>query len=89
MNNGITIRLIGHLSEVKHCTVVFRGNSGLMLNELVGFAVPEWILKKMKLQMQSSRTDGPKTPKVNDKSKETQALQQVKKQLMALQRKCC
>ena len=42
-----------------------------MLNELIGFMVPEWTLEKMKIQMQSMRTDGPKIPKLH-KPKETQ-----------------
>lgn len=56
-----------------------RGNPGLMLNELVGFTVPESTLEKMKIQMQSMRTDGPKTPKSN-KPKENPVPQQVRSQ---------
>ncbi|ELT93577.1 hypothetical protein CAPTEDRAFT_40552, partial [Capitella teleta] len=32
-------------------------NGGLLMNEIIGFKVPDWMLKKMKAQMQASRTD--------------------------------
>jgi deoxynucleotidyltransferase terminal-interacting protein 1 len=35
----------------------YRNNPGLMLDELVGFPVPAWMLDKMKAQMKAQRTD--------------------------------
>ena len=55
-----------------------------MLNELIGFVVPEWTLEKMKIQMQSMRTDGPKIPKLH-KPKETQPIQQVMNEFLLFQ----
>jgi hypothetical protein len=34
-----------------------RNSGALQLEELVGFTVPEWMLEKMKYQMQAMRTD--------------------------------
>jgi hypothetical protein len=34
-----------------------RNSGALQLEELVGFSVPEWMLEKMKTQMQAMRTD--------------------------------
>ena len=57
-----------------------------MLNELIGFVVPEWTLEKMKIQMQSMRTDGPKIQKVH-KPKEAQPIQQVVHEFLLFQQK--
>ena len=45
-----------------------------MLHELHGFTVPEWMLEKMKVLMQSMRTDAGKAVKPH-KSKDIQRLQ--------------
>ena len=39
---------------------MYRHSPGLLLGEIVGFMVPDWMLNKMKAQMQSLRTDLPK-----------------------------
>jgi len=36
---------------------LFRNSGALQLEELNGFTVPDWMLEKMKFQMQSMRTD--------------------------------
>jgi len=36
---------------------LYRNNPGLLLHELVGFGVPEWMLEKMRVQMRALRTD--------------------------------
>ncbi|XP_076346136.1 deoxynucleotidyltransferase terminal-interacting protein 1 [Tachypleus tridentatus] len=35
----------------------YRNNPGVMVNQLVGFTVPEYIIQKMKIYMQNMRTD--------------------------------
>jgi hypothetical protein len=44
-----------------------------MMGELIGFKVPEWMIKKMKSQMQSLRTDVGKSA-VRPKTLETKPL---------------
>ena len=39
-----------------------RGQPGVVMSGMVSFAVPQWMLDKMKLQMQALRTDGPARP---------------------------
>ncbi|GFR67990.1 deoxynucleotidyltransferase terminal-interacting protein 1 [Elysia marginata] len=39
----------------------YRMSPGLMMHECVGFTVPEWMIVKMKEQMNALRTDGPKS----------------------------
>ena len=40
-----------------------RGSSALLLNELTGFTLPEWMLEKAKAQMTAMRTDSLKDTK--------------------------
>ncbi len=56
---------------------ITRDNTGLLLHELVGFTVPESMLDKMKLQMQSLRSDSLKSMK-SGKPKEVLRIQQVR-----------
>ena len=40
-----------------------RGSSALLLNELTGFTLPDWMLEKAKAQMMAMRTDSLKDTK--------------------------
>lgn len=47
---------------------LLRDSPNLLLDEIIGFTVPEWMCEKMKLQMAAMRTDVPK-PKVANRSR--------------------
>ena len=47
--------------------IFFRNSPGLLLHEILGFCVPDWMVAKMKCQMQSMRTDLSR-PKVKSRS---------------------
>ncbi|KAK2161897.1 hypothetical protein LSH36_108g07137 [Paralvinella palmiformis] len=44
-------------------TEEYRDSPGLMLDEIVGFTVPDWMREKMKIQMKALRTDSSKSSK--------------------------
>ncbi|XP_064613149.1 deoxynucleotidyltransferase terminal-interacting protein 1-like [Liolophura sinensis] len=46
----------------------YRDSPNLLLDEIIGFTVPEWMCEKMKIQMAAMRTDMPK-PKVTSRSR--------------------
>lgn len=60
-----------------YCFPSLRDNPGLLMDEVHGFTVPEWLIAKMKVQMAAMRSDAPKQTKNRSRSATPNATTQV------------